>query len=325
MAPLISIIVPVYNVEDFLLPCLYSIAKQTWSNLEVILVDDGSTDKSGKLCDDFCLKDSRFCTLHQPNAGLGPARNSGMDHSSGKYIMFVDSDDFLSPIAVETSYRLLSSGPYDWSMTGFVRTDEAGHVLEPVQNDSEAIVVMGQEALERCLFGCDRDRFTFCFAWGKLFHREVIENIRAGHYYSGQDVHFNFRVFQNTQRAVFQDTSLYYWRQRGSSITHKNVEKALFHSFRAFSALEKETQPGDPGAFRTLYLKKIYRMMVTIRLRLMNSDYYLPFMQEARAIRTNTYREYRKINAIPLLEKVVLSFAWAFPHFSLFVFKWKGN
>jgi glycosyltransferase involved in cell wall biosynthesis len=282
MTPLISIIIPVFNVEHYLFACLNSIAAQTWNNIEVILVDDGSTDLSGKLCDEYCLNDSRFRAIHQPNAGLGPARNTGFAHSSGKYVMFVDSDDCLSPSALETSYLLLSSGSYDWSMTGFIRTNEAGEVIEPIQASATAVVVTGQEALTRLFFGNDKDRYTFCFAWGKLFRRTVIEGIFAEAFYSGQDMHFCFRVFQKTQRAIFLDNSLYYWRQRSNSITHKNVEKALFHSFQALTALEKETQPGDPGAFRSLYLKKLYRRMVTSRFHLMNNVYSSQFMKEER-------------------------------------------
>lgn len=325
MIPLISVIIPVYNVEDYLLPCLNSIAAQTWSNLEVILVDDGSTDLSGTLCDEFCLKDSRFRVVHQPNAGPGPARNSGVAHSSGAYVMFVDGDDFLPPEAVETFYRHLVSGPYDWSMARFVRTDEVGNLLEPIRKGSEAVVVTGQEAIERLLLGSTNDKYTFSHVWGKLFRRTVVDRIKAEHYFSGEDIHFCFRVFLETRQAIYLDSRLYYWRHRPNSITRGNLEKEEIHSFRAFAALEKETQVGDSGVFRTLYLKKLYRRMVISRFRLMNSEYSHTFLGIARPLRAKTRKEYFRNNAISLLEKAALSLAWTFPHLGLVLFKWKGN
>ena len=95
MNPLISIIVPVYNVEQYLPRCIDSIIHQTYSNLEIILVDDGSTDSCGALCDNYAEKDGRIQVIHQQNAGLGPARNSGMKICSGEYVTFIDSDDFI--------------------------------------------------------------------------------------------------------------------------------------------------------------------------------------------------------------------------------------
>lgn len=196
MTPLICIIIPIFNVEDYLLVCLNSIAAQTWNNLEVILVDDRSTDMSGKLCDEYCMNDSRFHVIHQPNAGQGPARNTGMNHSSEEYVMFVDSDDFLSPRTVETSYLLLSSGHYDWSMIGFVRTNETGDVIEPIQEDASATVVTGQDALFRLFFGNGKDQYTFCFVWGKLFRRTFMEGIYAEAFYSSYWPFF-FRLKRN--------------------------------------------------------------------------------------------------------------------------------
>lgn len=97
----ISVIVPVYNVEKYLERCVESIFKQTYKNIEIILVDDGSTDNSGKICDKFLKKDERVKVIHKENGGLSDARNAGLEILSGKYIMFVDSDDWISPAMVE--------------------------------------------------------------------------------------------------------------------------------------------------------------------------------------------------------------------------------
>ena len=115
---LISIIVPVYNVEEYLPECLDSIINQTYSNFEAILVDDGSTDASGAICDDYCLKDRRFRVIHQKNAGLGFARNTGLDNAAGMYVQFVDSDDTVLPDMLESALALIRSGRFLFKLIG---------------------------------------------------------------------------------------------------------------------------------------------------------------------------------------------------------------
>ena len=111
---LISIIVPVYNAAPYLEECLESIAAQTYTGFECILVDDGSTDSSGAICDDFCRKDSRFRVIHQENSGVGFARNRGLDQARGTYIQFIDSDDVVLPGMLQAAATLIQSGAYDW-------------------------------------------------------------------------------------------------------------------------------------------------------------------------------------------------------------------
>lgn len=100
--PIVSVIIPVYNVEDYLCECVDSVINQTYKNLEIILVDDGSTDLSGKICDDYSKKDERVCTVHQENGGLSAARNAGLDKARGEYIYFLDSDDYVADNTLET-------------------------------------------------------------------------------------------------------------------------------------------------------------------------------------------------------------------------------
>lgn len=104
---LISIIVPVYNVENYIKECINSIINQSYKNIEIILVDDGSTDNSGSLCEEFSLIDSRIVTFHKENGGLSDARNYGIRHSNGEYIMFVDSDDIIDKDIVNVLYTLI--------------------------------------------------------------------------------------------------------------------------------------------------------------------------------------------------------------------------
>ena len=116
---MISVIVPIYNVEEVLAYCLSSIQKQTYTNIEVILVDDGSMDKSGLICDQFCRLDKRFRVIHKMNEGIAKARNVGVKEASGDYICFVDSDDMLHPQMLEKLFEALYNGDYDFSMCNY--------------------------------------------------------------------------------------------------------------------------------------------------------------------------------------------------------------
>ena len=116
-----SVVIPVYNVEKYLKACLESISAQTYTHFECFLVNDGSTDKSADICNRFCEKDSRFRLLHQKKTGVSAARNMGLDAAKGDFILFVDSDDCLSPDALQTAWRELTSGPFDWMMFDYIK------------------------------------------------------------------------------------------------------------------------------------------------------------------------------------------------------------
>lgn len=124
MQDLISVIVPVFNVQNSLNMCLQSIVEQTYENLEIIVIDDGSTDSSSKICDDWCEKDNRIKVIHQENKGLAETRNVGIANSTGKYVAFVDSDDFVDSKMIETLYNVLIKTNSQISTCKFRRVDK---------------------------------------------------------------------------------------------------------------------------------------------------------------------------------------------------------
>ena len=172
--PLISVIVPVYNVAPWLERCLDSIAAQTWKNLEIWLVDDGSTDGSAALCAARAEKDPRFHLLRQENAGVSAARNLALDHAAGHYLQFVDGDDFLPPDATETLARAASSTGADlvigrfWRVAGG-RSAIRGHIREDR-------VLTRQDYAEEMLKA--PANFYYGVLWNKLYRRSIVE---AGH------------------------------------------------------------------------------------------------------------------------------------------------
>lgn len=216
MNDLISVIVPVYKVEDYLEKCITSIINQTYKNLEIILVDDGSPDKCGEICDKFAKKDKRIIVLHKKNGGLSDARNKGLEKATGKYVSFIDSDDFISSDYFEYLYKILNENdadmsvilPYKFSTYESIKTDEKKEKIE-IYNSKEALITM--------LYQKKFDNA----AWGKLYKKEIIENIEfpVGKLY--EDIGTTYKYILNSNKIVYSDRKIYYYLQRPDSIMGK--------------------------------------------------------------------------------------------------------
>lgn len=127
----VTVIVPVYNVQNYLEKCVRSILAQTFSDFELIMVDDGSTDESPRICDQLAQADPRITVIHKPNGGLSSARNAALDIALGKYIAFIDSDDYVEPRLLEKTVAAMEAGNYDWCAYGMRKEDTQGNLLEP--------------------------------------------------------------------------------------------------------------------------------------------------------------------------------------------------
>ena len=218
---LISVIVPVYKVEPYLDKCIQSIVDQTYRNLEIILVDDGSPDRCGEICDAWAAKDARIKVIHQKNMGGGAARNAGLDIATGAWISFVDSDDYIAPFMLEYLHSLMDR-----------ETDIAECSHMDVTGD-DALFSSGpvsisfwdtQAALEAHI----RDRFFRQLIWNKLYRREVIGDIRFPVGTKIDDEFFTYRVLGNAKRLVLSDRVCYAYRQQPESVMHSlNVPARL--------------------------------------------------------------------------------------------------
>ena len=170
---LISVIVPVYNVERYLRRCVDSILHQTYRNLEVLLVDDGSTDASGAICDEYAAQEEHVTAVHQKNGGLSAARNTGIERAKGTYLCFVDSDDFLDSRMLETLCRDLQEQDADVAVVGF-RMFEREEELAPAELTVPGQCMTGREAIRNTLVSDELGDF----AWNKLYKRELFRDIR---------------------------------------------------------------------------------------------------------------------------------------------------
>lgn len=213
MTPLISIIVPVYKVEPYLRKCVDSILAQTYTNIEVILVDDGSPDGCPAICDEYAAKDRRVVVIHQRNAGVSVARNAGLDAAKGEYIAFVDSDDWIEPDMYEVLYQVIRASGADMAESSYWVGDS-----NPVKGGaSRHVVYSSREAVIRILQG----HGEMLHVWGKLFARELIEGMRfsASHTLT-QDGHFAIQAIVRSCKIACLDCPCYHYLVRDDSACH---------------------------------------------------------------------------------------------------------
>lgn len=215
MNSLISIVVPVYNVEKYLDKCIDSLVNQTYENLEIILIDDGSKDNSAKICDNWKDKDNRIKVVHKKNGGLSEARNVGIDYAEGDYIAFIDSDDWVDKNFIKYLYEQLKKYNADIAASAIIKTYKDYNEIQLINR--EKIIFTNGEALDTLLSGRD-----FCaVAWNKLYKKNVIGNIRFPIGKIHEDEFFSYKVIANANTLVLVPEAIYYYRQRSGSIMQK--------------------------------------------------------------------------------------------------------
>ena len=216
----VSIVIPVYNVEKYLERCLFSIVNQTYKEIEIILVNDGSKDNSGAICDQFVKKDSRAKVLHQENRGLSEARNTGLRNVTGDYVMFLDSDDWLEFDAIEFLLGQAISQNADMVVGGVFRTS---NVVEHPKNTPVSYLLTQEEYAKR-YFKIESQTIEY-YVWNKLYKREVVEGIEFPSGFFAEDVPTMFRYILNSERIVVTDKIVYNYFINTSGLTAKFTSK----------------------------------------------------------------------------------------------------
>lgn len=229
---LISIIVPVYNVEKYIEKCINSLINQTYSNIEIILVDDGSTDSSGKICDTYLNKEKRIKVIHKKNEGLGLTRNVGIDNANGKYLVFVDSDDFVHEELIENLYITLKENNADTCYCGFFEYYSDDKILEKkafydnkLFQNKEIIDKIFLEMIATLPNGKIDSRVSMS-VWHGMYSKKIISDNKiyfpSEREYISEDIIFHMEYLQKARKVFFISKSLYYYRQNNiSSLTHK--------------------------------------------------------------------------------------------------------
>ena len=211
--PLISVIVPVYNVENYLRACVDSIIAQTYDNLEIILVDDGSPDNCPAICDEYAEKDSRIKVIHKENGGVSSARNCGIEVSKGLYITFIDSDDTVAENWIEVLHETIND--YDLSIAGIT------YVNDQNQSSSSPIGKEFIDLIKNSLFG---------YACNKLYKREAIGDLKFDSV-QREDIIFNLSLFSSGKTYTLADSHGYYYYQRTNSLLHEASISAVQEIF----------------------------------------------------------------------------------------------
>lgn len=228
MNELISIIVPVYNISKYVEKCLLSLVNQTYDNVEIIVIDDGSTDQSGLICDRIVSQTpDKINVLHTPNGGLSAARNHGIQAARGTYIGFIDGDDWVEPEMFEMLHSLIKSRNSDLSACALKFDDNEGHdILHKPGN----IYTANQEELFELLIN---NRNVLGYACNKLFKTDIVKTILFDEtLYSSEDIDFCAKYAQKCNRISYCDSQLYHYRQRIGSMTGE-----FSYSFRKLSVI----------------------------------------------------------------------------------------
>lgn len=215
MPMLLSVVVPVYNVEEYLPKCLDSIIKQTFKNLEIILINDGSTDNSGKICDDYAKNDRRIKVIHQINRGVSAARNVGLDLCSGDYITFVDSDDWCDENYFYDVMNYFEIYNIDVIITNFERFSVNKSHCNHKSSLKKEIILNSYDAIENMV-----NRIDFGWEiWATFYKKEVIEDIRfSNNIFYGEDFEFKYTVFRNEWiKVLYLSIIGYHYVIRGNS------------------------------------------------------------------------------------------------------------
>ena len=241
MKDVISVIVPVYNVAAYLPECLDSVLSQDYEKLEVILIDDGSTDDSGTICDDYAARDGRIRVIHQKNGGAAAAKNAGLRAATGEYLSFVDSDDFLEPNVYGYMLSLLRTYDVDTAVFAFrdiYRNRQEEKIFQPGRQ-----MLTGKEYLVR--FTSD---WSAALLWNKLYKRGLFRDVFFEEGHKIDDEYFTYQGIMNAERVLCDDRVIYNYRRRASSVMNSPTaaERRVLDSLEAISQRRQKIKARYP-------------------------------------------------------------------------------
>ncbi len=239
--PLISVIVPVYNVEKYIRKCLDSIINQSYKNLEIIVINDGSTDASGQICDDYAKKDSRVKVIHQKNKGLSNARNTGINHASGAYITFADSDDWMEPEMYQVLYKNLIDHQADISICG---SKNVSRNSEKIRNRRPKIIKYTQAEYVKKYLKIGSQSCEY-YVWNKLYKKELITDDQYPANLTSEDVLGTYKAILRAKTVTVTTQPLYHYRQNDGSITSSFSTKD-FDLLEIWDKVVKYTEKNAP-------------------------------------------------------------------------------
>ncbi len=226
---LVSVIVPAYNVGRYVKRCLDTIVGQTYRNIEILVIDDGSTDETGRICDEIARTDERICVIHQANQGLSGARNTGLDHAKGSYVLFVDSDDWINKDMVRFLHSLAKEYNAQIAACGTEVVDDNGHVAYHLDDLEEIKVFSKIEAMKEL----PHDQRIRNVAWNKLYSKSLFEATRFPVGMIFEDIATTYALVDKADCVVYSGKPLYYYYKSDTSILRSAFSAKWFDKVTA--------------------------------------------------------------------------------------------
>lgn len=284
METAISVIVPIYRVEKYLPACIDSILNQTFTDFELILVDDGSPDRCPEICDETAKRDARVRVIHQANAGLSAARNAGIEVAHGAWLSFVDSDDYIAPQFYEKLYQTAQRTDADCVMCSVQNVDESGKLIDSALMRVADEVKTGREVLRKI----GRDDVTpYLTAWNKLYRRKLFNTLRYPAGRQNEDVFVFAELFCQVQRAVCVAEPLYFYRKRIGSIMNSVVTLRNLDEMWAYVNCFEHLQQDDEESTLKETEKRVFAKLTGVYYRVTEEDRHSNKMKQAKKAQWN--------------------------------------
>lgn len=261
---LVSVIVPIYKVEQYLTKCVDSICNQTYDNLEIILVDDGSPDNCPSICDRYAEKDDRIIVIHKVNGGLSSARNAGLDEMNGDFVLFVDSDDYIKADLVESMLKVSEEQSADLVICDFKYTKEEENDLEYLEKSNDKNIelkVIERIEAQKMYFDEPEKRELLTVAWNKLYKRDLFQELRFPEGALHEDEATTFKILYLADKIVYMKKPMYYYLIRNGSIMASGFNKNRFDLFKAFnSKIQFYYEHGELDLYKSMVLHYMHML-----------------------------------------------------------------
>lgn len=297
----ISVIIPVYNTKKYLQRCLASVKSQTYKNMEIICVDDGSTDGSGDIVDAFAASDDRFIVIHQQNGGESKARNAGIKLVQGDYVAFVDCDDYIEPNMYEVLVNMLESNHADMAACSYSKDTDA--LIEPaVNNENVKTGIWQQQDLLKYVYKRDSYRGVTGYIWCKLYRKEILYDKEGKPILFNQDlalggdILYFAEIALNTHTAVYTPQPYYHYVQRKNSGFHSQDEYKWLDMIKTYQLLLVRMIAAGVDDDILLLVKRflVYRGEVVAQLAYKNGN--VEVLRYSQNVMKEYEREYRQTN-----------------------------
>lgn len=311
--PLISVIVPMYNCEKYIAKCIGSLSAQTYDNLEIIIVDDGSEDGGGKICREYALKDNRICYIRQENKGASAARNIGLSHAVGEWIAFCDSDDYAEPDMLEYLFSLAVKYHADIVQCGIMTEYESK--TDVVCCPESDVIIDGFISTDKKVL-----KFLANANWCKLFRCKAIENISFDSFVIGEDLLFNIKAALKAGRIVLGSCAKYHYVQRSGSICSSAPTSSSLVSMR--NVLKKTEEMLNGGNAARYYHDEQIRndfniCSLYVRFLPENSENVVGEVRSELRENLGHIMAGRDFTAKERIKALLISFAWRFYAFAV--------